>query len=192
LDRAAGAGTLSGPAGRVMRSHWPKPWPGLRRAANPGLAGDDRPRPGGRLRGRSTSWPFVSGSTMKLAVATCAAGPPWLGPNSAVPTIVPWSATATNVRPGGSWHHLARASSSAVSLSHEKVSPAPTIRCMNRQIVGQSSGLAALIDSPGIHVTPSSSSLPGEPAGCRSDSTQVRHGHGRRGLLVGNWDRESG
>jgi hypothetical protein len=33
-------------------------------------------------------------------------------------------------------------------------------------------------------VLASSSSLAGEPAGGRSDSAQVRHGHGRRGLLV--------
>lgn len=36
-------------------------------------------------------------------------------------------------------------------------------------------------------VLASSSSLPGEPAGGLSDSTRVGHGHGRRGLLVGNW-----
>jgi hypothetical protein len=39
---------------------------------------------------------------MKPALAMCAPGPPRFGPISAVPTTVPSSVTATNVRAGGS------------------------------------------------------------------------------------------
>ena len=61
--------------------------------------------------------PTAPGSTMKLAVATCAAGPPWFGCIFAVPTTVPSAATAITVRPGGSSIHSPRASSSSGSRS---------------------------------------------------------------------------
>ena len=41
---------------------------------------------------------------MKLAVATCDAGPPWFGPMTAEPSTRSSSSTATNVRFGG-WPH---------------------------------------------------------------------------------------
>jgi hypothetical protein len=83
-----------------------------------------------------------------------------LGSLSALP-MVPSASTATKVRPGGSsWNHLLRASASLISCSQEKVSPAATMRCMNCQIAGQSSGSAARTPQPPgsswpLKVTPS-------------------------------------
>ena len=57
---------------------------------------------------------------MKLAVATCAAGPPWLGPLSAVPRMVPSASTATTVKPASPLRNQpSRATSPAMSLSQE-------------------------------------------------------------------------
>lgn len=62
-----------------------------------------------------------------------------------------------------------------MSRSQEKVSPAATMRRMNCQIAGQSSGAAALIDIPGftsrLRVVPEAGSLPirlRDPGGGRS------------------------
>ena len=82
---------------------------------------------------------------MNPALATCAAGPPWFGPISAVPSTVPSSATATSVRPGGGFIHRLRADASSVSVSHENVSPARMIPRMNAHIAGQSAAVASRI-----------------------------------------------
>ncbi|GAB3819058.1 hypothetical protein GCM10027605_72670 [Micromonospora zhanjiangensis] len=61
--------------------------------------------------------PARSGSTMKLALPTCAPGPIWLGFILADPTTVPSSSTATRVRAGGASIQISRARSSVMSGS---------------------------------------------------------------------------
>src|SRR3954454_15254414 len=95
-----------------------------------------------------------AGYTMKLAVAVCAAPPPWLGPVTAVPRTRSGSAgsTATKVRrPRGPGIQIARALSSGRSRSHENVSPAATICAMNAQIAGQSASVASRTSTTGAH-----------------------------------------
>src|SRR6516165_6553680 len=99
---------------------------------------------------RPTPRPARRGSTMKLALATWAAGPPWFGPHSAVPRTVPSPSTATTVNPRDppcQRNQPSRASRSLVSVSQEKVSPACTMTRMNAQIAGQSAGTASLIST---------------------------------------------
>lgn len=85
---------------------------------------------------------------MNPALATCAAGPPWLGPLSAVPRMVPPGSTATTARPGNGRSQYPLASCSLMSRSQENVSPAAAMPRMNGQIAGQSAGLASLISMP--------------------------------------------
>ena len=82
---------------------------------------------------------------MNPALATCAAGPPWLGPLSAVPRTVPSGPTATTARPGGGRSQYSLASCSLMSRSQLNVSPAAVIPRMNDQIAGQSPGSASLM-----------------------------------------------